>query len=147
LQALRFPGEQRKEPSGIGYAGRTHARPQQCLTTTQIEQLVHAAEAEEPVAFALMVYAGLRIGKVEHLRWEDVQLRDGPPVTLHVRRGGLCEHERNGPEQPDLADLGEQADSPSRAANSREALSAPFQMTRALGILSGLENGGTIVCG
>ena len=35
-----------------------------------------------------MAYAGLRIGEVEQLRWDDVRLEDGQPVMLHVRRGG-----------------------------------------------------------
>ena len=35
-----------------------------------------------------MGYAGLRIGEVEQLQRQDIQVRDGNPTMLHIRRGG-----------------------------------------------------------
>ncbi len=67
---------------------KAKAKPQPCFTTVQVEALIAAAAGEEKSAFALMGYAGLRIGEVEQLRWEDVRLKDGRPMMLHVRRGG-----------------------------------------------------------
>ena len=67
---------------------KAKARPQPCFTSNQVDQLIEAALGEEKIAFALMGYAGLRIGEVEQLRWEDIRVRDGRPSMFHVRRGG-----------------------------------------------------------
>lgn len=67
---------------------KAKAKPQPCFTTAQVESLIGAATGEEQPAFALMGYAGLRIGEVEQLRWEDVRFADGKPSMIHVRRGG-----------------------------------------------------------
>ena len=40
------------------------------------------------MAFALMGYAGLRIGEVEQLRWEDIIAKGKMFTMIHVRRGG-----------------------------------------------------------
>jgi len=67
---------------------KAKARPQPCFTSSQVNQLIGVAVGEEKSAFALMGYAGLRIGEVEQLRWQDIQARDGNPTMLHIRRGG-----------------------------------------------------------
>ncbi len=67
---------------------KAKARPQPCFTSKQVDQLIKAAAGEEKAAFALMGYAGLRIGEVEQLQWQDIQARDGNPTMLHIRRGG-----------------------------------------------------------
>jgi len=67
---------------------KAKAQPQPCFTTDQVEQLLGKAEGEEKLAIALMAYAGLRIGEVEQLRWEDIRRRDGQAEMIHVRRGG-----------------------------------------------------------
>jgi len=67
---------------------KARARPQPCFTTEQVERLIAVARGHDPVAFALMGYAGLRIGEVEQLRWEDVRFTNELPTMLHIRRGG-----------------------------------------------------------
>jgi len=67
---------------------KAKAKPQPCFTSEQVDQLIKAAVGEEKAAFALMGYAGLRIGEVEQLQWQDVKVRDGNPTMLHIRRGG-----------------------------------------------------------
>ncbi len=86
------------------------ARPQPCFTTVQVEALLKATSGEEQVAFALMAYAGLRIGEVEQLRWEDLRQRDGRCTMIHVRRGGSADttkdkDERFVPVHPRIAQL------------------------------------------
>ncbi len=72
---------------------KAKARPQPCFTSEQVDQLIAALDRpngreSDALAFALLGYAGLRIGEVEQLRWEDVVFRDGKPEMLHIRRGG-----------------------------------------------------------
>jgi site-specific recombinase XerD len=67
---------------------KARARPQPCFTSAQVEALIEKAVGEEKAAFALMGYAGLRIGEAEQLRWEDLRERDGQLAMIHVRRGG-----------------------------------------------------------
>jgi hypothetical protein len=89
---------------------KAKAKPQPCFTTVQVDALIEAANGEVKTAFALMSYAGLRIGEVEQLRWEDVRLKDGKPTMLHIRRGGSNgttkdKDERFVPVHPRIADL------------------------------------------
>ncbi len=89
---------------------KAKAKPQPCFTTAQVESLIGVAEAEEKTAFAMMGYAGLRIGEVEQLRWEDIRHRDGKPAMLHIRRGGSAgttkdKGERFVPIHPRIAEL------------------------------------------
>ncbi len=89
---------------------KAKARPQPCFSTAQVEGLIAAADGEDKTAFAMMGYAGLRIGEVEQLQWEDVRLRGGKPVMFHIRRGGSAgttkdKDERFVPVHPRIADL------------------------------------------
>lgn len=89
---------------------KAKAKPQPCFTTAQVESLIEKAQGEEKTAFAMMGYAGLRIGEVEQLRWEDIRLKDGKPMMLHVRRGGSNgttkdKDERFVPVHPRIADV------------------------------------------
>ena len=89
---------------------KAKAKPQPCFTTAQVESLITAAEGEEKAAFASMGYAGLRIGEVEQLRWEDIRYDCGKPTMLHVRRGGSAgttkdKDERFVPVHPRIAEL------------------------------------------
>ena len=68
--------------------GKAKAGPQPCFTTDQVDTLIEAGQGEEKAAFALMGYAGLRIGEVEQLHWEDLREKDGKLTMLHIRRGG-----------------------------------------------------------
>jgi len=61
---------------------------QPCFTTEQVELLIDKAEGEARLAFAIMAYAGLRIGEVEQLRWLDIVTKDNVHAMIHVRRGG-----------------------------------------------------------
>jgi site-specific recombinase XerD len=67
---------------------KAKSAPQPCFTSEQVDQLIEVAVGEERAAFALMGYAGLRIGEVEQLRWEDVHMQGGRAVMLHICRGG-----------------------------------------------------------
>jgi len=67
---------------------KAKAEPQPCFTSGQVEALIQAGDREEKLAFALMGYAGLRIGEVEQLRWDDLHLSSGRFTMIHVRRGG-----------------------------------------------------------
>jgi site-specific recombinase XerD len=67
---------------------KAKARPQPCFTSDQVDKVVEKAIGEEKAAFTLMGYAGLRIGEVEQLRWEDLREQDGSLTMIHVRRGG-----------------------------------------------------------
>ncbi len=67
---------------------KAKARPQPCFTSEQVDQLTVKAVGEEKGAFALMGYAGLRIGEVEQLRWEDLREQGADLTMIHVRRGG-----------------------------------------------------------
>jgi len=67
---------------------KAKAKPQPCFTSEQVDSLIDAAFGEQKAAFALMGYAGLRIGEVEQLHWEDIRFDDDRPVMIHVCRGG-----------------------------------------------------------
>ena len=67
---------------------KAKAKPQPYFTSDQVNRLIEEAEGEERAAFALLGYAGLRIGEVEQLRWEDFKTQDGRLTMIHVRRGG-----------------------------------------------------------
>ena len=67
---------------------KAKARPQPCYTSQQVDRLIDTGVGEEKAAFALMGYAGLRIGEVEQLRWEDFRTRESKLSMIHVRRGG-----------------------------------------------------------
>lgn len=67
---------------------KAKASPQPCFTSEQVDKVIEKAVAEEKAAFALMGYAGLRIGEVEQLRWEDLREKNGSLTMMHVRRGG-----------------------------------------------------------
>ena len=92
---------------------KAKAKPQPCFTTDQVESLINIAEGEEKAAFAMMGYAGLRIGEVEQLCWEDIRHRDGKATMFHIRRGGSAgttkdKDERFVPIHPRIAEhLGE----------------------------------------
>ena len=91
--------------TGVSFL-KAKARPQQCFTSRQVEKLIEAARGEEKLAFALMGYAGLRIGEIEQLCWQDVMTKDGHFTMVHVRRGGSNgntkdKDERFVPREPD----------------------------------------------
>jgi len=67
---------------------KARPKPQPCFTSEQVDALIEAARGEEKLAFALMGYAGLRIGEVVQLRWEDLHSENGHRTMIHVRRGG-----------------------------------------------------------
>ena len=73
-------------------------RPQPCFTTAQVEALLtHLEGLNDPsakttrTAFAILAYSGMRIGELEQLRWEDVQLQRGELGMFHIRRGGSAD--------------------------------------------------------
>jgi integrase len=89
---------------------KAKAQPQPCFTSEQADALIHAAEGEEKLACALMGYAGLRIGEVEQLRWDDLHMADGRFTMIHVKRGGSSgttkdKDERFVPIHPSIASL------------------------------------------
>jgi len=67
---------------------KAKADPQPCFTSDEADRLIASARGEEKAAFALMAYAGLRIGEVEQLRWEDIHRTERQPTMIQVRRGG-----------------------------------------------------------
>jgi integrase len=67
---------------------KAKARPQPCFTTAQVDILINKGQSEEKLAFALMGYAGLRIGEVEQLHTEDIIAQSNQYTMIHVRRGG-----------------------------------------------------------
>ena len=67
---------------------KAKAHPQPCFTTEQVDTLIKNCKNEEKLAFALMGYAGLRIGEVEQLQWEDIITNDKQFTMIHIRRGG-----------------------------------------------------------
>ena len=67
---------------------KAKAGPQPCFTTEQVDALIEKGVGEEKLAFALMGYAGLRIGEVEQLRWEDIIAKGKQFTMIHIRRGG-----------------------------------------------------------
>jgi len=96
LEAVSFP--------------KAKAGPQPCFTTEQVDALIKKGVGEEELAFALMGYAGLRIGEVEQLRWEDIIAKGKLFTMIHVRRGGSNgttkdRDERFVPIHPEIAKL------------------------------------------
>ena len=67
---------------------KAKASPQPCFTTKQVDALIDKASGNERLAFALMGYAGLRIGEVEQLRNEDIVVKNKRFTMIHVCRGG-----------------------------------------------------------
>jgi len=67
---------------------KAKAKPQPCFTSKQVDMLLGKASGDEKTAFALMAYAGLRIGEVEQLRREDIKTKSGQYTMIHIRRGG-----------------------------------------------------------
>ncbi len=67
---------------------KAKAKPQPCFTSEQVDMIIAKAVGQEKCAFALMGYAGLRIGEVEQLCWDDIKLKDGKFAMIHIRRGG-----------------------------------------------------------
>ena len=89
---------------------KAKAGPQPCFTTDQVMTLIEKGKSEEKLAFALMAYAGLRIGEVEQLQWEDISLKNGQFTMIHVRHGGSNgitkdKEERFVPVHPEIAEL------------------------------------------
>ena len=67
---------------------KAKAKAQPCFTIDQVDSLIQAGQNEEKLAFALMGYAGLRIGEVEQLRREDIITKNNQFTMIHIRRGG-----------------------------------------------------------
>ncbi len=67
---------------------KAKANPQPCFTSEQVDSLIEAGDSEEKIAFALMGYAGLRIGEVEQLQREDIVTKKKQFTMLHIQRGG-----------------------------------------------------------
>lgn len=67
---------------------KAKSAPQPCFTTAQVDKLINVGEAEEKLAFALMGYAGLRIGEVEQLERRDIITKKKKFTMIHIRRGG-----------------------------------------------------------
>ncbi len=96
LEAVSFP--------------KAKSAPQPYFTTAQVDALIEAGIGEEKLAFALMGYAGLRIGEVEQLRREDIITKQKQFTMLHIRRGGSNgttkdKDERFVPVHPKVAEL------------------------------------------
>jgi integrase/recombinase XerD len=64
------------------------AKPQPCFTSAQADQVIEEAEGDERTAFAIMAYAGLRVGEAVQLQWDDLHSKDDRYTMIHVRRGG-----------------------------------------------------------
>jgi len=89
---------------------KAKARPQPCFTTAQVKMLIEEAKDEEKLAFALMAYAGLRIGEIEQLQWEDLSFKNKRFTMIHVRHGGSNgttkdKEERFVPVHPEISEL------------------------------------------
>jgi hypothetical protein len=67
---------------------KARAKDQPCFKSKQADAIINKAIGEEKLAFALLAYAGLRIGEVEQLHWEDIQVDGSKYKMIHVRRGG-----------------------------------------------------------
>jgi site-specific recombinase XerD len=96
LEAVSFP--------------KAKAGPQPCFTSEQVDSLIQKATEQEKLAFALMGYAGLRIGEVEQLRWEDIIAKGKQFTMIHIRHGGSNgttkdREERFVPIYPKIAEL------------------------------------------
>ncbi len=62
--------------------------PQPCFRPEQVDLLLQRAPVNDTPAYALMAYAGLRIGEVRDLRWTDLLLDQGRHGVIFVQRGG-----------------------------------------------------------
>lgn len=58
---------------------------QPCFTIEQVELLISNAEGWAVPMFATLAFAGMRIGELQQLQWEDVDLDSN---VIHVHRGG-----------------------------------------------------------
>ena len=67
---------------------KAKASPQPCFTSDQVDALIARASGNERLAFALMGYAGLRIGEVEQLRKQDIVVKNKRITMIHICRGG-----------------------------------------------------------
>jgi site-specific recombinase XerD len=67
---------------------KAKAAPQPCFTTEQVDTLITKAVGNEKLSFALMGYAGLRIGEVEQLCKQDIIIKNKQFTMIHVCRGG-----------------------------------------------------------
>ena len=81
-------GRLREYRLGAARIAKAKARPQPCFSTDQVELIIANSDGTEKVAFAILAYAGLRIGELEQLQWVDVQLDSGDLGMFHIRRGG-----------------------------------------------------------
>ncbi len=62
---------------------------QPCFEPVQVDALItNAADPLERAIFAILAYAGLRIGEVRSLRWSDVAMPADRPGHILVRDGG-----------------------------------------------------------
>lgn len=68
-----------------------NARPQTCPTAEQVDQMINLTTETTRTAIILMAFAGLRVGEVAALCWEDVLFDRGELGVLHIRRGGSTE--------------------------------------------------------
>ena len=89
---------------------KTKAAPQLCFTSEQVDSLISIAKGKDRLAFAPMDYAGLRIGEVEQLRWDDLHAHNNCFTMIHVRRGGSSgipkdREDRFVPMHPKITDL------------------------------------------
>jgi integrase len=69
---------------------------QPCFTPDQVEMLLRRAPVVDLPAYAFMAYAGLRIGEVRDLRWDDLLLDQGRHGVIFVRRGGSGDTTKSG---------------------------------------------------
>jgi integrase/recombinase XerD len=67
---------------------KARAKEQPCFNSEQADAIINKATGEEKLAFALLAYAGLRIGEVEQLHWEDIKADNGKYKMIHIRKGG-----------------------------------------------------------
>lgn len=58
---------------------------QPCFTIEQVELLISNAEGWAVPMFAMLAFTGMRIGELQQLQWEDVDLDSN---IIHVHRGG-----------------------------------------------------------
>jgi len=67
---------------------KAKAKPQPCFTTEQVDLIIANIDGIDKAAFAILGFAGLRIGELEQLQWTDVQFESGDLGMFHIRRGG-----------------------------------------------------------
>eukprot|EP00752_Nemacystus_decipiens_P013681 g12134.t1 len=67
---------------------KAHAKPQPCFTTDEVELILANTYGEERIVFATLAYEGLRVGELEQLQWDDVNLANGDLGMMHICRGG-----------------------------------------------------------